>query len=350
MEFWGVEVKSGEPMKVEPGTGMILHISQACLGEVKKDKSNEYVHLYANKDGQKFLLGNLSLEKFPHLNFDLVFEDDFELSHDWKHGNEEESDDDLGEPVHINAVDNGKPEAKQEKPATDKANAAVKSGASAAKQKVKIVEPNKDAKEDEGDDDSDEDDEDDFDEDEDMPNAGDESDDDDDDDDDSEEGDDKSDEETPKKAEPGKKRPAESAAKTPSSDKKAKSATPQKTDGKKAASVHVATPHPSKRPGKPPTPANGGNPKQQAPKSGGSFTCNSCARTFGSEQALQSHSKAKHAAKRGMPKKKKEEWNSLFYYHAFDRHLLHQWPQIRLAAPSIPSFGNLNFKMSAASG
>ncbi|GAB4856496.1 hypothetical protein Ancab_014411 [Ancistrocladus abbreviatus] len=309
MEFWGVEVKAGESLKVEPGEGMLLHISQACFGEVKKDKGNEFVHLYAKKDGQKFVLGNLSLEKFPHLNFDLVFEDDFELLHDWKHGSvhfagyrsfnptvssgDEESDDDLGEPIPINAVDNGKRESKQEKPAADKANAVGKPESVATKQKVKIVEPKKDAKQnvEDDDDDDDEDDNDsgdeDSDEDEDTTNAVDDSDD----DEDESVEDDESDEEAPEKAEPSKKRPAESATKTPASNKKAKLITPQKTDGKKA-SVHVATPHPSKQAVK--TSANSGKPNQQTPKSGGSFSCNSCNRSFGSEQALQSHSKAKH--------------------------------------------------------
>ncbi|GAB4856497.1 hypothetical protein Ancab_014412 [Ancistrocladus abbreviatus] len=47
------------------------------------------------------------------------------------------------------------------------------------------------------------------------------------------------------------------------------------SDGKKA-SVHVATPHPSKQAVK--TSANSGKPNQQTPKSGGSFSCNSCNR------------------------------------------------------------------------
>nr|GMC94214.1 histone deacetylase HDT1-like isoform X2 [Ipomoea batatas] len=98
--------------------------------------------------------------------------------------------------------------------------------------------------------------------------------------------------ETPKKVESGKKRLAESAKKTPASDKnkKAKLETPQKTGGKKS-SVHVATPYPLKQAK---TAAN--KPNQSTPKSAGSHACKSCNRTFGSEGALDSHTKAKHSS------------------------------------------------------
>ncbi|KAG6769707.1 hypothetical protein POTOM_025368 [Populus tomentosa] len=58
----------------------------------------------------------------------------------------------------------------------------------------------------------------------------------------------------------------------------------------KKTGVHIATPHPSKQAAK--TPANSQR-KEQAQKS---FSCSSCNRSFGSENALQSHSKAKHSA------------------------------------------------------
>uniref|UniRef100_A0A6N2K6Q3 Nucleoplasmin-like domain-containing protein n=1 Tax=Salix viminalis TaxID=40686 RepID=A0A6N2K6Q3_SALVM len=86
MEFWGVEVKSGEPLRVESGDGFILHLSQACLGEAKKDKGNESVCIYVNFDDQKLVLGTLSHDKIPQIPFDLVFEKDFELSHNLKNG------------------------------------------------------------------------------------------------------------------------------------------------------------------------------------------------------------------------------------------------------------------------
>ncbi|KAK4432528.1 Histone deacetylase HDT1 [Sesamum alatum] len=322
MEFWGVEVKSGEPLKVLPGDGMVLHLSQACLGELKKEKGNESVCLFVNVDGKKLVLGTLFTEKLPQQQFDLVFDQDFELSHNWKSGSvyffgykasnpfeeeypfvyefssltlcflfaatasaEGESDDsESEEDIPLTLANNGKPEskAKQEKPVeAEKASAAKGKVSDAGKKKGKLVEPNKDVKSQEDDESSDED----------LMSEDDDEDDskDEDDEDDSDDESDESDEETPKKkVEPSKKRPVESATKTPVPNKKAK-ATPQKTDGKKSGG-HVDTPHPAKQAGK--TPAN--KPKQQTPKSGGSHSCKSCNRTFGSEQALDSHSKAKH--------------------------------------------------------
>ncbi|KAA3465036.1 histone deacetylase HDT1-like isoform X3 [Gossypium australe] len=63
--------------------------------------------------------------------------------------------------------------------------------------------------------------------------------------------------------------------------------------GKKAGG-HTATPHPSKKAGKTSATAAAAAQVKQTPKSGGSFPCKSCGRSFGSENALQSHSKAKH--------------------------------------------------------
>ncbi|KAL0309587.1 UNVERIFIED_CONTAM: Histone deacetylase HDT1 [Sesamum radiatum] len=279
----GVEVKSGEPLKVTPGDGMVLHLSQACLGELKKEKGNESVCMFVNVDGKKLVLGTLFSEKLPQQQFDLVFDRDFELSHNWKSGsvyfygyraNESDSEEEI--PLAI--ANNGKPEskAKPEKPVeAEKANAAKDKESDAGKQKVKIVEPNKDAKPEEDEESSDDD----------LISEDDDDDDDSEDDDDEDDSDDESGEsgeETPKKAQASKKRPAGSATKTPVQDKKAK-VTPQKTDGKKAGG-HVATPHPAKQAGK--TPAN--KPNQQTPKSGGSHSCKSCNRTFGSEKALES--------------------------------------------------------------
>ncbi|XP_052174012.1 histone deacetylase HDT1-like [Diospyros lotus] len=301
MDFWGVEVKSGEPYHVEPGQGWIVHLSQACLGEFKKDKGSERVYLYVTIDGKKLVLGTLSPEKFPQLQFDLVFDKKFELSHNWKNGvvyfygykcntpfddTEDDSESESEEDLPALAVDKGKgsSQAKHEKPpAIEDANMAM-SNQAAAKQKAKVVEPKKDAKTVENDDVSSEDgidtetSDDEFDSDEDE--------------DDSE----SEDEETPVtlKVEPSKKRPPELAAETRGPDKKAKLVTPQKTDTKKGggSSGHVATPHPSKQAGK--APAN--QPKQQTPKSAGSHPCKSCNRSFNSEIGLQSHTKAKHSA------------------------------------------------------
>uniref|UniRef100_A0A3Q7HYW7 C2H2-type domain-containing protein n=1 Tax=Solanum lycopersicum TaxID=4081 RepID=A0A3Q7HYW7_SOLLC len=275
MEFWGAEVKSGEPLTVQPGDGMVLHLSQASLGELKKDKS-ESACLSVNIDGKKLVLGTLNSEKVPQQQFDLVFDKDFELSHNLKSGSiyfsfdvkfcvfvsltkllwfteedDEDDYDDSDEDIPLTLANSGKPDPKE----AGKSNAGKDSAS--GKQKVRIVEPTKDDEDESSDDDGSDlgEDEDDSDE---------------------------SEEETPKKAEPAKKRKADSATKTPVTDKKAKLTTPQKTDGKKGG-VHVATPHPSKQASK-------------TPKSAGSHHCKPCNRSFGSEGALESHSKAKHSA------------------------------------------------------
>uniref|UniRef100_A0A803MQN3 C2H2-type domain-containing protein n=1 Tax=Chenopodium quinoa TaxID=63459 RepID=A0A803MQN3_CHEQI len=249
MEFWGAEIKSGGSLKVNPGRGKMLHLSQVCIGEIKKDKGNDYIRLYVHKNGQKFIAGMLSLERIPQVTLDLIFEDEFELSHDLKQGK-----DDLEELVPIDALNNGKPEANDLKPSGSKPNAGLKPEKAEGTSKEMA---SSDAESDEEDDSDEEED---------------------------------SDEETPKKPEPAKKRPGESTSKTPVPEKKAKFSTPQqKTEGKKV-SGHVATPHPAKQTGK--TPAVADKSNKQTPSK--SFVCPSCSKSFGSEQAVQSHSKAKH--------------------------------------------------------
>ncbi|XP_058108519.1 histone deacetylase HDT1-like isoform X2 [Magnolia sinica] len=348
-----VEVKGGEPAKCDPGMDKYLHLSQVSLGEVKK--GNDPILIYVNVNGQKLVLGTLSPEKCTHISLDLVFEKEFELSHNWKNGivyfcgyktmmmeQEEEypsdgfpskvfvllrisvcnccmrvcifcfldsgfllivtydfmdSESDSDQELPLKAKQNGMPEVKdkQSKPSADNSKAKLESLVS--KPKAKITEPNKADKlkdEDDEDDDDDEDEDDD-------ESEEDESDDDEDmveagDDSDDEDGVESSeeDEATPKKVETGKKRVAEAESKTPG--KKAKLATPtnQKTgaDGKKGG--QTATPRPSKQAGK--TPASSDKAKPQTPKSGGSVSCKSCSKTFNSENALQAHTKAKHSA------------------------------------------------------
>ncbi|RCV16184.1 hypothetical protein SETIT_3G117500v2 [Setaria italica] len=304
MEFWGLEVKPGTTVKCEPGEGYILHLSQAALGESKK---SDNALMYVKVDDQKLAIGTLSLDKYPQIQFDLVFDKEFELSHtskaasvffsgykveqpgegdemDFDSEEDEDEEEELENPV-IKA--NGKAGAKEDQKSQGKAGAAASKSSAA----VKDVEmKSKD------DDDSDEDETDDSDDDDLSAAEG-------DDDDSSDEGDSSEDDEdseeeeeetpTPKKPEGGKKRAAENALKTPVSDKKAKVATPsgQKTGGKKGV-THVATPHPAKK-----TPANNDKSKEKSPKSGGSVPCKSCSKTFNSEMALQAHSKAKHGAK-----------------------------------------------------
>ncbi|XXG64714.1 hypothetical protein AAC387_Pa05g2593 [Persea americana] len=282
MEFWGVEVKAGQPIKCDPATnGKLLHLSQASLGEVKKDKGSDSVPLSVKIGDQKLVIGILSSEKCTHMSFDLVFEKEFELSHNWKHGSvyfcgyyttpfEEESEDlsdtdsdSEGDHAFL-AKENGKNEVKDENPklTATKANG-TKPEASVAKPKDMVESGN----------DSDEDDE----------------------EEDSEDESSEEDEATPKKAEAGKKRPIESAMKTPVMEKKAKlvakSGQKSATDGKKGG--HIATPYPSKQAGR--KHANDNTSKPNTPKSGGQVTCNSCSKTFNSENALQSHAKAKHS-------------------------------------------------------
>ncbi|XP_004294038.1 PREDICTED: histone deacetylase HDT1-like [Fragaria vesca subsp. vesca] len=295
MEFWGVEVKAGEPMKVKPDLGNVVHLSQACLGEAKK--AADSVVIYGKAKEQKLVLGHLIPSQIPQLSFDLVFDEEFELSHNWKNGsvhfagyqsvmgddddNSSEYDssdsEEEEEELPVIATENGKVE--NAKPASAKNNAVKPE--SSGKQKVKIEEPTKDE----------------VDEDEsasDMDDSMD-SDDMDDSDDESEDDSDEEDEETPapKKPESKKRAQVSESAKTPVSAKKAKidTTTPQKTDAKKGG--HTDTPHPAKK-GK--TPATDKS-KAQTPKSaGGNFSCGSCSKAFGSDGALQSHNKAKHSA------------------------------------------------------
>jgi hypothetical protein len=307
MEFWGLEVKPNQTVKVSPDDDHFLHLSQGALGEVKKD---DKATMFVKVDGQKLSIGTLSTEKFPQIQFDLVFEKDFELSHTSKtssvffsgykvfqpaegdemdfdsEGSEDEEEEETIVPVAA-TKENGKPEAKEQKKQVkiDTAPSKAKPAASASSDAGK-------AKKDEASDDDDDSDEDSDDDSAQMDEDSEDSSEDGDDSSDDDESDDEEEEETPKKQESGKKRPAGSALKTPVSDKKAKIATPsgQKTGDKKGA-VHVATPHPAKKAGK--TPAT----SEKSPKSGGSVACKSCTKTFNSENALQAHSKAKHEAK-----------------------------------------------------
>ncbi|XP_011625987.1 histone deacetylase HDT2 [Amborella trichopoda] len=320
MEFWGVEVKPGETVKCDPGLDKYIHLSQASLGESKKDKGGDYVPLFLKFGDQKIVIGSLSSEKLPQLSFDLVFQKEFELSHNWKHGSiffcgyktviqeGESSDFSDSEEDDIPTLikeENGRVE--QPKPAAEKAKA-PKPESDAAKPKVKPQEANNVPKPKAEDDDDDEDDEDDEseddeddsdNEDEDMLEA---SDDESDDEDDEDESSDEEQPVTPKKADAGKKRASDSAAKTPGPEKKAKVVTPAggaKPEGKKGG--HVATPYPTKQSGK--TPA--ANDKQQTPRKPATpatdakkseVSCKSCNKTFKSDQALNSHNQAKHSA------------------------------------------------------
>ncbi|XP_010452271.1 PREDICTED: histone deacetylase HDT3 [Camelina sativa] len=299
MEFWGVEVKPDGSLRVDPGEDMLVHISQAALGDSKK-KVKEPIQLFVEVGGQKLIIGNLSHGKFPQLSTELVLEKGFELSHNWKNGS-----------VFFTGykVDASDPEAEDmsdDEPAVGSAKAEPAVAASGVKQ-VNFQLPNAEVKAQE-DDDEDDSEEDSSDDDESSDESGDEeekkvtaevdSDEDDEDDSSDDDEDDSSEEDTPKKPEESKKRSAEAnSSKNTASNKKAKFVTPQKTESKKPH-VHIATPHPSKQAGKNSGGSSNGesSKKQQTPKSAGAFGCNSCSRTFTSEMGLQSHTKAKHSA------------------------------------------------------
>ncbi|MED6155474.1 Histone deacetylase hdt1 [Stylosanthes scabra] len=260
MEFWGVEVKPGDSVKIDQLEvfNAYIHISQVALGEAaKNEKSNDPVVIYLKVGEQKLVIGTLNRVEIPQIPLDLVLDQEAELSHTGKSasvyftgyradrdegGPGEFDSDDFSESdeeeAALNVKDNGKLETKNEK--------------------VKIAEPKKDVsavaakkpnvavpKKDEEDEDSDEDDSDEDDDSDDEDESGSEMDADSDDESDDDE------EETPvKKVDQGKKRPNTPASKTPvPSAKKAKNVTPEKSGGKKNA--HTPTPHPAKKGGNP---------------------------------------------------------------------------------------------------
>ncbi|KAL8501242.1 hypothetical protein ACS0TY_020698 [Phlomoides rotata] len=278
MEFWGIEVKPGKPLKVQPELGKLIHISQASLGEVKDVKGAKNVPLRLKVDDKSFIFGYLSAEGTTQLMVDLVFEKEFELSHDLKNGSvyflgytadeppsddeefsefDDESEDDL-----INLKENG-----NVKPNSADVKAAKSILAAAGKPKAK-VEAKKEEKPESDDDDDEDASEPDSDE---MALDG-EADSSDGDDSLDDEDDSSDEEELPKVVQQSKKRPLETEKKIPAS-KKAKSVTTPEKSGKKG---QTGTLTPSK--------AAGNKSKEQTPKSKSGI-------------APQSHTKAKHGRK-----------------------------------------------------
>ncbi|KAK4440647.1 Histone deacetylase HDT1 [Sesamum alatum] len=291
MEFWGVEVKAGEPLKVQPEFGKLIHISQAALGEVKDVKGAKHVPLRLKIDSKNFIIGALSAEDRTQVMFDLVFEREFELSHDCKNGSvyfigyvaddpvsdgEEFSDDfdDESEDEPVDALENGKIE-----PKSGNVKAAKAAAPAAAAKAGSKKEDQSDSDDDEDDIGSDSDDEMALDGEDSSDVSGEEDEDDE---------DDSSEEELPK-VQKSKKRAAEQQ--TPVPAKKAKSSTPDKSGNKKG---QAGTPFPSKPAGK--TPASNKS-KEQSPKSGGQFSGKSGNKSFTSNKAPHSHGKAKHGRK-----------------------------------------------------
>ncbi|XP_073290665.1 uncharacterized protein [Primulina huaijiensis] len=249
MEFWGVEVKSGEPLKVQPQFGKLIHISQAALGEVKDVEGAKHVPLRLKIDDKNLFLGALSAEEITQLMFDLVFEREFELSHDWKNGSvyfmgyiandpvsdeEDFSDDFEDEPV--DALQNGNIKQNLGDVKDAKTAAATKGN---KKEEQRVSDEDEDDSESYSDDElafgklaqedfgdfSEEDSEDDMD------------------------GSFSSEEELPKEQQT-KKRSADSPQEAPVFNKKAKTSTPNNTGNKKT--IHNSIPFPPKKVGKGP--------------------------------------------------------------------------------------------------
>ncbi|WJX18428.1 hypothetical protein P8452_08224 [Trifolium repens] len=79
------EVKFGETLKVDPNEfEACIHLSQAALGESKKDKGNDSVVLFVKVGEQKLVLGTLLKDKIPQISLELVLDKEFELSHNSK--------------------------------------------------------------------------------------------------------------------------------------------------------------------------------------------------------------------------------------------------------------------------
>ncbi|CAN6917150.1 histone deacetylase HDT1 [Brassica napus] len=260
MEFWGVEVQAGKPLKVTPGYDSIVHISHASLGDCK-GKKGEAVTLNVKVGDKKFVMGTLVSESIPQTCFDMLFDQEFELSHNWGKGSvhfvgfkcPNNKDDEGGEDF-----SDSEEEEEVEVPVPVAANG---NAAKAVAKPKPVTAP--DDSDSEGMDEDCSDDEDDSEEEEETPKA-----------------------ETRRK----RAREAAPAPKTPVSAKKAKAAeaTPKKTEEKKKGGP--ATPHPAKKGGNTPATAT------QSPKSASQVSCGSCKKTFNSSNALESHTKAKHSA------------------------------------------------------
>ncbi|KAI5003018.1 hypothetical protein ZWY2020_027668 [Hordeum vulgare] len=275
MEFWGVEVKPGQTVYCDANKEHVIHFSQVALGETEKGSVSTLVTVKIGD--QKVVIGTLSAESHPQIPCDLIFEKRFELSHSSKTASVFA----CGYKVRMPICESDSSE--------DEDNV-VKLPTPTTKDDKKVAD-NPDSDEDDSDTCTDSDDYDPTDDE--YGSSGDDT--------DSEEDgtgreemdtsseEDSTDEEDKDSTKPegGNKRAAETELKAPASDKKAKIETPsgQDTDDKKA--VHVATPHPAKQAGK----QNGKSTKYV----GGSHACKSCSRTFGSDSALKSHEKAKHA-------------------------------------------------------
>ncbi|XP_077241172.1 histone deacetylase HDT1-like [Tasmannia lanceolata] len=132
-----------------------MHVSQASLGESKKDKESAPIHVYVKIGDQKLVVGTLSSETRANISLNLVFKKEFELSQSSKNGSvyfcgyktiiREESD-----------VFSGAKE-EEPKPAMDEANAAKPESSVPKKLNLLMGPKNYEDDEDEHDDESEED-------------------------------------------------------------------------------------------------------------------------------------------------------------------------------------------------
>ncbi|KAL6501390.1 hypothetical protein OROMI_021103 [Orobanche minor] len=82
MEFWGARVERGQSFDVKLGGDRCLHLRLASLGPVgENEKPEEYIFLEFTVDGEKYVSGVLSLNMLTQIDFDLVFDDDFQITH-----------------------------------------------------------------------------------------------------------------------------------------------------------------------------------------------------------------------------------------------------------------------------
>ncbi|KAH0896175.1 hypothetical protein HID58_045743, partial [Brassica napus] len=77
------EVKAGKPLKVKPDEDCLIHLSQVCIDNGKK---GETAFLYVTVDGKKLVIGTLSQGNIPQISLDLIFDQEFELSHSLETG------------------------------------------------------------------------------------------------------------------------------------------------------------------------------------------------------------------------------------------------------------------------
>ncbi|KAL0729514.1 hypothetical protein Bca4012_025607 [Brassica carinata] len=81
--FLGAEVKAGKSLKMKPDEDCLIHLSQVCIDNGRK---GETALLFVTVDGKKLVIGTLSHENIPQISLDLIFDQEFELSHSLETG------------------------------------------------------------------------------------------------------------------------------------------------------------------------------------------------------------------------------------------------------------------------